>query len=278
MVLPSNDSAASEDLSSVASFTTDRLVAILAIILVGIITGFAAGMFGIGGALLSTPLLFEIAGLPWEFALATPLPATIPAAIGGTFVYWREGYLRLDVAFKVLIVGLPASPLGAWLVRFVAGEVMMILTGAVLLYSALAFLRKRLDTEIEGTSGETEPAAPPASMILGIGALAGLMSGFLAIGGGMVMVPAFVFLLRMPTKQALATSLLCVAGLAVPGSIMHHISGYIDWQAALILMASVMPVSALGARVASRMRSRRLELIYAIGTLIFALVFIARQL
>ena len=253
-------------------------------VLVGLITGFTAGMFGIGGALLSTPLLREVVGLPELIALATPLPATIPAAIGGSFVYKREGYLRFDVAFKVLMVGLPASLLGAWFVRFVPGPVMMGLTGAVLFYSAISFLRKSGSGnkgETNGDlseSGRPESTAPPTRLLLGIGLLAGFMSGFLAVGGGMIMVPAFVFLLRLPTKQALATSLLCVAGLAIPGTIMHHFNGFIDWQAALILMATVMPVSAIGARVASRMKSRPLELLYAYITLAFAIFFVVRQL
>lgn len=276
------------------------LAILLGTILVGLITGFLAGMFGIGGALLSTPLLVEIVGLPELVALATPLPATIPAAVSGSVVYRREGYLRFDVAGRVLAAGLPMSILGAWLVRFVDGPMMMVLTGIVLIYSAVMFLRKggkkggaddsgeAVNSDDTGTprnpdrSGLSEsdgsPRVSPSIQQLAIGALAGFASGFLAIGGGMIMVPAFVFLLRLSTKQALATSLVCVAGLAIPGTVVHHLNGFIDWPTTLILMAVVIPVSALGARVASRMRSRSLELIYGIGTLAFAVAFIVRQI
>ena len=252
------------------------LTTILLTVLVGLITGFSAGMFGIGGALLSTPLLREMVGLPELIALATPLPATLPAALSGSFVYRKEGFLRFDVAFRVLAMALPANMLGAWIVQFVEGPIMMVLTGLVLLYSAVLFLRKGMKKPNPGAA--TEEARKNVLFYVGIGALAGFASGFLAIGGGMVMVPAFVLLLRMPTKQALATSLFCVAALAIPGTIIHHLNGFIDWQAAGILMVTVFPVSALGARVSSRMKSRTLELAYGILTLLFAIAFIARNL
>ena len=259
---------------------------ILLTILVGIITGFSAGMFGIGGALLSTPLLRELVGLAPAIALATPLPATLPAALSGSIVYRKEGYLRFDVAFRVLAAALPANIFGAWAVKFFDGPVLMVLTGLVLLYSAILFLRKGTkkrtivedDGSTTGVEEEDQERAPEIPIIVGIGALAGFASGFLAIGGGMVLVPAFVLLLKMPTKQALATSLFCVAVLAIPGTLIHHDAGRIDWGAALILMATVFPMSALGARAASRMESRTLELSYGVLTLIFAIAFIVRNM
>lgn len=260
---------------------------VLLTIIVGLITGFSAGMFGIGGALLSTPLLRELVGLPELIALATPLPATLPAAISGSFVYRKEGYLRFDVVFRVLAAALPANIAGAWLVQFVDGPIMMILTGIVLVYSAILFLRKGMkksgvvDGAVLAEDGERragEGGERQTWVLYGsIGALAGFASGFLAIGGGMVLVPAFVLLIRMPTKQALATSLFCVAALAIPGTIVHHLSGFIDWRAAGILMVTVFPVSALGARVSSRMKSKTLELTYGILTLLFAIAFILRN-
>lgn len=287
----------------VGLFSTGEGGAVTTIILtivVGLITGFSAGMFGIGGALLSTPLLRELVGLPELIALATPLPATLPAAISGSFVYRKEGYLLFGTAFRVLAAALPANIAGAWLVRYVDGPVMMVLTGLVLLYSAILFLKRGAKKppvpEVggavpdEGLTPEGKPVEPVDLeaearerrqewyLHAGIGALAGFMSGFLAIGGGMVLVPAFVLLLKMPTKQALATSLFCVAALAIPGTIVHHLGGRIDWTAAGILMITVFPVSALGARAASRMKSRTLELSYGLMTLVFALAFIIRNI
>ena len=258
---------------------------VLYTILVGILTGFSAGMFGIGGALLSTPLLHELVGLPDLIALATPLPATLPAALSGSVIYFRERLLRTEILKWVLISGLPCNILGAWLVKSVSGPVMMILTGIFILYAAVLFLSRSLKAKRSGGSGEESISEQTGEievfsplLLLAIGGVAGFLSGFLAIGGGMVMVPAFVGLLRLPTKQALATSLICVAAFSIPGVITHHLNGFIDWKVAGILCATVFPMSALGARATTKLRSETVELSFGVGMLIFAILFILKNL
>lgn len=248
-------------------------------IVVGILTGFSAGMFGIGGALISTPLLRELVHLPEYTALATPLPATLPAAISGSFIYLRERLLRPEIAGWVLLTGIPANVVGVRLVNYVSGPVLMILTGLMLAYSAVIFLQRSRESKAREKAGlEEEPERTGRGVLLATGLLAGFMSGFLAIGGGIVMVPAFVRILRIPTKQALATSLFCVAALAIPGVIGHTINGFIDWRVALILCVTVFPLSALGAKTATRTRSARLEFIYGFAMLVFAIFFIIKNL
>lgn len=243
-------------------------------------------MFGIGGALISTPLLRELVGLSEFLALATPLPATLPAALSGSFIYAREGLLRLDIARYVLMTGIPMNIVGATLVKSVPGQWMMILTGVMLLYSAGIFLQRsyrhiRDGKRAEEEGGTGESTGPKEDLRRGLllwtGAAAGFLSGFLAIGGGIVLVPAFVKVLRLPTKQALATSLVCVAVLSVPGVAVHASNGFIDWKVAGILCVTVFPLSALGARTATRIRSSVLELIYGIGMLLFAIFFIVKN-
>ena len=239
-------------------------------------------MFGIGGALISTPLLRELVHLPEYLALATPLPATLPAAISGSIVYARERLLRLDVAGWVLLAGVPFNVLGVELVPLVSGPVLMVLTGIMLVYSALIFLQRSIKRGQTANSNKATEEAEEVKVHRGIllltGALAGTLSGFLAIGGGIVLVPAFVQILRLPTRQALATSLICVAVFALPGVVGHSLNGYIDWRVAGILCLTVFPFSALGAKVATRLRSHRLELIYGITMLMFAIFFILRNL
>ena len=74
-----------------------------------------------------------------------------------------------------------------------------------------------------------------------IGLTAGLLSGLLGIGGGILMVPAFVGWVRLPIKEAVGCSLACVGILAVPGTITHALLGHIDWAFALPLCVAVIP-------------------------------------
>lgn len=236
-------------------------------------------MFGIGGALISTPLLRELVGLPAYLALATPLPATLPAAISGSIVYARKKMLRLDVAGWVLLTGIPFNLIGVQLVPYVSGPVMMVLTGLMLVYSALIFLKRSAGRKSGRNISENEGEENiNRGLLLLTGVVAGVLSGFLAIGGGIVMVPAFVQILRLPTRQALATSLVCVAAFAVPGMIGHSLNGFIDWNVAAVLCITVFPLSAIGARFATRLHSHVIELIYGITMLMFAIFFILKNL
>lgn len=239
--------------------------------------GLSSGMFGIGGALLATPMLKLWLGLPPLLALATPLPAAIPSAISGTIAYARANLVRFDVAWRTLIFAMPMNIAGAYLTRYTSGTLLMIATGLVLVYSAYTFMQRGWGKEVpEVAQGDAE--IPPGPFLYISGAIAGFTSGFLAIGGGIVMVPAFVKVLHMPIKQALATSLLCVAALAIPGVIVHGLLDHIDWQVALTLCITVVPMSYLGARLATSLKNRTLERIYGVAMMIFAIYFIIENL
>lgn len=243
----------------------------------GAIIGFVSGLFGIGGALIATPLLRIGLGVPELIALATPLPAAIPAAISGSFAYMREQLVRFDVAWRTLLAALPMTFFGAYLTRFVPGQMLMVLTGLLLAYSAWVFVRRGFGKRANTTTDDAaEVAVGPA--MFAAGALAGFLSGFLAIGGGIVLVPAFLKIVRLSVKQALATSLLCVAALAIPGVITHAWLGHIDWNLALLLGAGVIPMSFLGARLATSLNSKTIERVYGIVMLLFAVYFVFRNL
>jgi uncharacterized membrane protein YfcA len=253
------------------------VVAVVLPLVFGAVIGFVSGLFGIGGALIATPLLRIGLGTPELIALATPLPAAIPAAISGSIAYMHERLIRFDVAWRTLLAALPMTFVGAYLTRFVSGQVLMLLTGLLLAYSAWVFVRRGFGKKgIVAAEDTTHEAVGPAMFVAG--ALAGFLSGFLAIGGGIVLVPAFLKIVRLSVKEALATSLLCVAALAIPGVITHAWLGHIDWQLALLLGAGVIPMSFLGARLATSLNSSTIERVYGIVMLTFAVYFIIRNL
>ncbi len=96
-----------------------------------------------------------------------------------------------------------------------------------------------------------------------MGAGAGLLSGLLGLGGGMVLVPAFHQLLGIRMKATVATSLACVGILAVPSAVTHAFLGDIDWRLAFLLAVGVVPGARLGATLSLRASDRRLRLAVA---------------
>ena len=107
----------------------------------------------------------------------------------------------------------------------------------------------------------------------GIGVVAGLLSGLLGIGGGVIMVPAFTELLYMPLKSAIATSLVCVGIFAVPATITHAFLGDVDWRLAALLTIGVVPGARVGASLTIRTAERRLRLAVGVFLALVALVY-----
>jgi uncharacterized membrane protein YfcA len=143
----------------------------------------------------------------------------------------------------------------------------MIATAALLAFTALRMARHRAQTPgaeaLEPGNGAPATGAGAGderrAVFVVVGAVAGLLSGLLGIGGGVVMVPGFSEWVGMPVKEAIATSLACVAIFAIPSTITHARLHDIDWRFALLLTAGVVPGARLGAAAALKATDRRMR-------------------
>jgi uncharacterized membrane protein YfcA len=118
----------------------------------------------------------------------------------------------------------------------------------------------------------------PAARFAAIGLVAGLLSGLLGIGGGVVMVPAFVQLTGMEVKRAIATSLACVGLFAVPGAVAHTVLDHVAWGTAAALILGVIPGARVGASLAIRAGDRRLRVAVASFLGLTAVVYAAGEM
>ena len=234
--------------------------------MVGLATGMLSGAFGVGGAVISTPGIRVLGASAFE-AVGTTLPAIIPSAAVGTARYAREGLVDWPIVGATAPVGAFAAVAASYASHAVPGEghLLMVLTAAILGYTAWRMARNdeasaedREDRE-RATSGDRR-SLPGAA---GGGAVAGTLSGRWGVGGGVVLVPGFSELLRLPLKTAIGTSLACVGILAVPSTVAHTLLGDIDWRMALLLAVAVVPGSRLGAVLSIRATDRRLRLAVA---------------
>ena len=248
----------------------------------GFATGVLSGMFGIGGAVVSTPGIRALGATPLA-AVASTLPATIPSAVSGAIRYGRERLVDWRVVTWTASAGVAAAVGGALATDVVpgGGHPLMILTAALVGFTAYRVSRPAAAPEPEpvaAAEGLTDAAPGLAHEVAGlprrvrpwrlvaIGVAAGGLSGFLGIGGGVLMVPAFTAWLRLPIKVALATSLACVGVLAVPGVLTHAALGHIDWLYALPLCVTVIPGARLGAHLTIRSSDQTLRLL--VGTVL----------
>lgn len=244
----------------------------------GLLTGVMSGLFGVGGAVISTPGIRAL-GAPPLLAVGTTLPSIIPGAASGTARYMREGLVDWRVVAITAPAGIVAAVLGALAADHVPGEghVLMLMTAALLGYSAV-----RMFPRIEGEASAEDPGplaetdaeyVAPAHLgaaqrrplaFAGVGVVAGGLSGLLGIGGGIVMVPGFTQVGDLPVKRAIGTSLACVGLFAIPGTITHALLGNIDWRFALLLAIGVIPGARIGAALAIRANDARLRRVVAV--------------
>ena len=207
--------------------------------------GVLLGLFGVGGSSVATPVL-SLLGVPGLIAVASPLPATIPAAIVAAIPYVREGESRPRAAAWSLAGGVPATVVGALLAHAVGGAALLVASGVV-----LAVVGVRVGRPITQTARDTGTVRRRNRPLL-VAACAGVgfFTGLLANGGGFLLVPLYLLVFGLRMRQAVGTSLIVIAVLAVPTLITHWALGHIDWRVAAFFAAGLVPGSAIGGRLA----------------------------
>ena len=249
----------------------DWLVIALALVL-GVFTGVLSAMFGVGGAVVSTPGIRALGAPPLE-GVGSTLPSILPSAITGTLRYQREGLIRWDVVRWTAPFGAAMAIVGALVSASITGKghIQMILTAVLVGYTAWKTSRPPTAAEDAVAAGEVPHHAGWRAGV--IGAVSGTLSGFLGVGGGVLMVPAFKGWLKLPIKETVGTSLACVGMLAIPGTIPHQIKGNIDWMFAVPLCIGVVPGARWGAHFAVNASDQTLRSIIGVSLGTIAVVY-----
>jgi uncharacterized membrane protein YfcA len=259
----------------------------------GVASGVLSGMFGIGGAVVSTPAIRALGAAPL-IAVGSTIPAIFPSAVSGALRYRQEHLINWRVVAWTGGTGFVATVGGALASDALpgGGHPLMILTALLVGFAAYRLSRPVAAPEPEpvvAAEGLTDAAPGLVHEAAGtartepwrltvIGIAAGGISGLLGIGGGVLMVPAFTTWARLPLKMALATSLVCVGVLAVPGMVTHALLGHIDWLFALPLAIAVIPGARLGAHLTIRASDRVLRLLVGLVLGVIAVVYAAIEL
>jgi uncharacterized membrane protein YfcA len=207
--------------------------------------GVLMGLFGVGGSSVSTPVL-SLLGASGLVALASPLPATIPAAVLAALTYIREGETRPRAAMWSLVGGVPATVVGALLSPLVGGQALLVASGIVLVVVGLRVVRpiETAAREIGTVRRQNRPLLMAAS------AGVGLFTGLLANGGGFLLVPLYLLVFGLRMRQAVGTSLVVIAVLSLPTLATHWALGHIDWALAATFGAGLLPGALVGGRLA----------------------------
>jgi uncharacterized membrane protein YfcA len=244
---------------------------------VGLVAGVLSGMFGVGGAVVSTPGIRAL-GVEPIMAVGSTIPAILPGALTGAYRYAREGLVDWRIGLVCGATGALFAFGGAEVSDVVDARWLMVVTACLLAWSGLSIIRKARvapspagAATSPGPGAEVRRVATPA--LTAVGAVSGFVAGLLGVGGGVVMMPVFTTLLRIPVKVAVASSLVAVAIFSVPAMANHARLGHIDWEVALLLVVGTVPGARLGARLTIGNSERTVQVLLGAFLLTVALIY-----
>ncbi|PTW62107.1 hypothetical protein C8N35_101142 [Breoghania corrubedonensis] len=276
-------------------------VNIFMILSMGGAVGFLSGMFGIGGGFLLTPLLI-FTGITPAVAVATVTTQVVASSFSGVLTYWRRKSIDFPLAFVLLCGGIAGSAVGVWLFSLLQAVGQLDLTisiayvsflsligGLMLIESVRAMLRSRsgkpvslrrpgqhnwvhgLPFKMRFRRSRLYVSVIPIAVL---GITIGFLGAVLGIGGGFIMVPALIYLLRVPTNVVIGTSLVQILATMAVATVLHAVTNQsVDALLALILMVGGVIGAQFGARVGQHLRGEQLRALLALVVLSVGLRF-----
>lgn len=200
---------------------------------VGALIGGLQGVTGAGGGILAVPALVAVLG--WGVLQAGPvaLLGVAGSAALGAWDGFRQGLVRYRAALLMACAGVPASWLGSLLAHYLPGRLLLALFALVMLWTAWRLLHRQADggvlpeslCPLHPDTGRFVWPLRSLLLISGVGALAGLMTGLLGVGGGFIIVPALRRVSPLPMHSIAATSLLVIALVGAGGVVMASLHG-----------------------------------------------------
>lgn len=218
------------------------------------------------------PLLVYVLGVEPHAATAMSLAVVGATSLVGCALHHQGGRVRLRTGLLFAATGMLGAYFGSRLTYMLSDAALLLTFGALMIVVAVRMLTTGQ------RAGETARVAAPLLAILAAGAGVGVLTGFLGVGGGFLIVPALVFFGGLGMKEAIGTSLLVIALNCVAGFAGHIQLGEFDWRlTALVTLFAVAGV-AVGTRLAHRTAPGRLQQWFAWFVLAVALLLVAKNL
>lgn len=265
----------------------------------GLVVGFLSGMFGIGGGFITTPILIFL-GVPPAVAVGTGASQVVASSVSGAAANWQRGNIDLPMGLLLLAGGLVGATTGVGIQRLLkaAGQLdfainvaYVVLLGTVgglmLVESVRTIIKSSGPTRVSSRRGGQHiwvqrlplklrfrvsklyiSAIPPVV----IGAMVGWLTAIMGVGGGFVLVPALIYLLKMPTRIVIGTSQFQVVFVTAFTTVLQAMQNFsVDLSLAAPLMIAGVIGSQFGVRAAQRLNPEQLRALLAMIVLMMGI-------
>ncbi|HEY0441347.1 MAG TPA: sulfite exporter TauE/SafE family protein [Xanthobacteraceae bacterium] len=279
----------------------DLSVNVFVILGMGLAVGFLSGMFGIGGGFLLTPLLIFL-GISPAVAVASVSSHIAASSFSGVFAYWRRKALDLPLAAMLLAGGLLGTAAGVWLISLLRAAGQLDLTISLSYVTLLSIIGAMMIAEsaqamLRARSGKRAERRRPGSHtwfhglplklrfkqsriyvsvipVWTIGFVIGFLGAVMGIGGGFILVPALIYLMRVPTSVVIGTAMVVTLVTMASATVLHAATNMsVDAVLALILMVGGVIGAQFGARAGQTIRAEQLRMLLGLIVLMVGLRF-----
>ena len=226
-----------------------------------LLIGLSLGLLGSGGSIVTVPVLVYLLGQPEKPAIAGSLLVVGLIAAAGTIQHLRARRVERRVTLMFGVPGMAGALLGTSLSALVPGGVQLLVFAGIMLAAAWIVLNPH---EATGQPGDAAATMPVVASGLGVGVL----TGFVGVGGGFLIVPALLAFARLDLPRAVATSLSvillnCVVGFASHYVVLQRAGVGLDWGTLLLISAIGVIGGIVGQRFATRLPQQALRRTFA---------------
>jgi uncharacterized membrane protein YfcA len=271
--------------------------------ILGVFAGLVGGLLGVGGGIFVVPILVLAFNLQAQQAAGTSLVMIMFTALSSTAAYYRQKRIDWRIGISAAFVTVPGAIAGAYATQLISSRNLTIILGVVLFLMAGIMLRRSYSTISNQSIGVARKSkigpgtgkrvwrrriVDSAGIVFEYDAriysglallfIGGLASGFLGLGGGLIVVPILTAYVGLPMHLAVATSMLTMIFTAISGASTHIMLGHVLIGYAAPLVIGILVGAQFGARAARRLKSASLERVFAFMVLAMGVLLIITRL
>ncbi len=251
-------------MTSPAPHASTHSASLVTIGLVGLAAGLLSGMFGVGGGILIVPGLVLVAKMDQRIAHGTSLAAVLPISASSLMTYWAHDHVDWSVGFFLAIGALAGAIVGTRLLKVLPHRTLAIAFSGILVVTAIRLFMP-LSSGVRDSLGGVDVVA-----LIAIGLATGILAGLLGVGGGVVMVPAMMMLLHLPSAIAKGTSVAVIIPTSIMGTVRNRSAQNVDLKAAALVGLGGILTAVIGGQISSRMSDTVSNVLFASLLLVVA--------
>ena len=228
----------------------------LLIIIIGVAAGIFGAVLGLGGGIIIIPVLTQVFHVDFKMAVATSLVAVIATSTGGAITYLKEQKANIRLGMTLEVTTTIGSLIAVIIIGVISEKLLTVIFIAILLYSGYnMFISIRPKVSFDNITDENNYKIENLPLGMTVSLIAGMLSGLLGIGGGLIKVPAMTLLMKIPIKPATATSNFMIGVTAATSALFYFGKEVIITDITAAMTIGVLIGAFIGVRVSGKLKN-----------------------